>query len=75
MPIIERYYTSMPTFLVFGTLDVGCFLVYGVLNAKILAFSTLDANAQPYLYSTQKLKSHPEFGIQMCNRTQEIDDD
>ena len=35
----------MPKFLAFETPHDGLFLVFGVLNAKYLAFDTLDENA------------------------------
>ena len=31
--------------MAFKTLDVGCFLEFGVSNAKYLTFDTLDENA------------------------------
>ena len=40
----------------FGTLDGAWFLVFGVLNAKNLAFSTPDASAPTLcLFSTQTI--------------------
>ena len=43
LPTVELYYSI--TYLAFETFDSGVFLVFRVLNAKMLAFSTSDANA------------------------------
>ena len=45
MPIVEVYCSKCQIYLVFGIFAVGGFLVFGVLNAKNFAFSTLDASA------------------------------
>ena len=42
---MEWYYSLVPNVLAFKTPVVGCFLVFGVSNAKYLAFGTLDGNA------------------------------
>ena len=40
----------MPNILAFKTPDDGDFLVFGVSNAKYLAFDTLDRNVLIYIY-------------------------
>ena len=50
LAFVTYYFSRMvlfiyTNFLTFGTCDVVSFLVLGVLNAKILSFNTLDANA------------------------------
>ena len=42
---MERYCSFVPNVLAFKTPTVGCFLVFGVSNAKYLTFGTLDGNA------------------------------
>lgn len=39
----------MPEFIAFGTCDMGGFFVFGVLNAKNLAFSTSDTSALRFM--------------------------
>ena len=45
IPNLERYNSLMPNFLEFKTSDVRGLLVFGVPNAKYLAFDTPDASA------------------------------
>ena len=42
---IRGYYSKMPNSLAFEASDISGFLVFGVPNAKNLAFSIPDANA------------------------------
>ena len=42
---LRLHYSSMPNILTFKTLDVSSFLVFGVTNAKYLAFDTPNENA------------------------------
>ena len=45
IPNLEQYNSLMPNFLAFKTSDVRGLLVFGVPNAKYLAFDTPDASA------------------------------
>ena len=47
----------MPIFLAFRTPHESGFLVFGVSNAKYLAFDTLDENALKACYSTEFVKT------------------
>ena len=49
MPIVELFYSKCQIYLAFGTLDDGGFLVFDVLNAKNLVFSTPNANALKFV--------------------------
>ena len=51
---LERYYSPMLKVLKFQTSDEGALLVFGVPNAKYLAFSTLYASALTVLSSSPK---------------------
>ena len=42
---LRRYYSGVPNFLAFGTPHEGLFLMFGVPNAKYLAFSTPNESA------------------------------
>ena len=42
---LRRYCSGVPKFLVFGTPHEGLFLMFGMPNAKYLAFDTPDENA------------------------------
>ena len=42
---LRRYCSSVPNFLAFGTPHEGLFLMFGVPNAKYLAFVTPDESA------------------------------
>lgn len=44
MPLVKFYCNKYQIYLAFRTFDVGGFLVFGVLNAKILAFTIPSAN-------------------------------
>ena len=48
--LVEGYYSSMINYFKFRTSNGACFLVFGVLNAKYVAFSTSNASAQLYVY-------------------------
>ena len=52
MPIVELYCNKYQIYLAFGTSNGGGFLVFGVLNAKILAFTIPNANVIRALLST-----------------------
>ena len=45
LPILRLYCPLIQSILAFRTLDVSGFLVFGVPNAKNLAFDTPDGNA------------------------------
>ena len=50
LPYLRVYCSSMSNFLTFRTPHERCFLVFGVRNAKYLAFGTSDGNALSVSY-------------------------
>ena len=58
LPNLRLHCSSMPNILAFKTPHVRCILVFGVLNAKYLAFGTPNASAllQLYFLSFTKLQ-------------------
>ena len=45
IPNLEQYCSLVPNVLAFKTPAIRCFLVFGVSNAKYLAFGTPNGNA------------------------------
>ena len=54
MPFVEHHCSTMVFLLAFGTSHEAKILVFGVPNAKNLAFGTLDANALRYYLLKEK---------------------
>ena len=64
LPILRLYYSLMPNILAFRTPNVSGFLVFGVPNAKDLAFDTSDGNAL-----TNDFLFFPILSLQFKGRT------
>ena len=71
VPIVELYRNKYQIYLAFGTSNVGGFLVFGVLNAKILAFTIPNANVIRALLSTHwyciRKKYTPMYMVYVCH--------
>ena len=54
VPKMERYYSCVVKIITFGTSHKRGFLVFGMSNAKYLAFGTPDGNALRALFNPHK---------------------